>query len=96
MSVFLLATFYAAIASAAFMIELLFQTLHLIPSQRNAQVLDASIHFNYTTVLNILFLIWTAILLRRFLQTGGVDMLRMMNHPERAMAHSHHHHHDRM
>lgn len=96
MSVFLLATFYAAIASAAFIIELLFQTLHLIPSQRNAQVLETSIHFNYTTVLNILFLIWTAILLQRFLQTGGLDMLRMMSHPKRAMAHSHHHHRDQM
>ncbi len=83
-------------AGAAFIIELLFQALHLIPSQRNAQVLEASIHLNYTTVLNILFLVWTAILLQRFLQTNGPDMLRMMNHSERAMAHSHHHHHDHM
>ncbi len=96
MSVFLLATFYAAIASAAFIIELLFQTLHLVPLQRDVQVLETSIHFNYTTVLNILFLIWTAILLQRFLQTGGLDMLRMMSHPKRAMAHSHHHHRDQM
>jgi hypothetical protein len=92
MSVFLLVTFYAAMAGAAFVIELLFQVLHLIPSQRNAQVLEASIHFNYTTVLNILFLIVTIILLQRFLKTGGPDMLRMMNHPQRTMAHAHHHH----
>lgn len=94
MSVFLFATFYAAMAGAAFIIELLFQALHLIPSERNAQVLEASIHFNYTTVLNILFLIMAVILSRRFLQTNGLEMLRMMNHSEHLMAH--HHNHDHM
>ncbi len=93
MSVFLFATFYASMAGAALIIELLFQALHLIPIERNAQVLEAGIQFNYTTVLNILFLIVTAILLQRFLKTGGPDMLRMMNHPEHTMAHAHHHNH---
>ena len=97
MSVFLLATFYGAMAGAAFAIKLLFQVLHLIPTERNAQVLEAGIHFNYTTTLNILFLILAAILLSRFFKTGGPDMLRMMNHPKQAMTHTHHHHsHDRM
>jgi uncharacterized membrane protein YraQ (UPF0718 family) len=96
MSVFLLATFYAAMAGAAFIIELLFQALHLIPAERNAQALEAGIQFNYTTVLNILFLIVTAILLRRFFQTGGPDMLHMMNHPKQAIAHVHHHRPDQM
>lgn len=97
MSVFLLVTFYAAMAGAAFLIELLFQVLHLIPIERNAQVLEGGIQFDYTTVLNILFLIVTAILLQRFLKTGGPDMLRMMNHPKKhRIAHAHHHNHDQM
>lgn len=43
MSVFLLATFYAVMAGAAFVIELLFQALHLVLAERNAQVLEAGI-----------------------------------------------------
>jgi hypothetical protein len=33
MSLFLFATFYASIAGATFIIELLFQALHLIPAE---------------------------------------------------------------
>lgn len=92
MSVFLLATFYAAMAGAAFIIELLFQLLHLVPSDRNAQVLDAGISFNYTTILNIIFLILAVILVTRFFKTGGPNMLRMMNHPSQSGEHSQHQH----
>ncbi len=94
MSVFLLATFYAAMAGAAFIIELLFQLLHLVPSDRNAQVLDAGISFNYTTILNIVFLVLAVILVTRFFKTGGPDMLRMMNQPtNKHEQRSHHAHH---
>lgn len=94
MSVFLLATFYAAMAGAAFIIELLFQLLHLVPSDRNAQVLDAGISFNYTTILNIVFLVLAIILVTRFFKTGGPDMLRMMNQPtNKHEQRSHHAHH---
>jgi hypothetical protein len=40
---------------------------------------------NYTTVLNVLFLALAAVLLIRFLRTGGREMLRMMNAPAGAM-----------
>ncbi len=94
MSVFLLATFYAAMAGAAFIIELLFQLLHLVPSDRNAQVLDAGISFNYTTILNIVFLVLAVILVTRFFKTGEPDMLRMMNQPtNKHEQRSHHAHH---
>lgn len=89
MSLFLLTTFYAAMAGAAFIVELLFQVLHLVPTERNAQVLQAGISFNYTTVLNILFLIVAAVLLARFFKTGGPGMLQMMNHPEHSMSPAH-------
>jgi uncharacterized membrane protein YraQ (UPF0718 family) len=36
------------------------------------------ISWNYTTWLNIVFLVLAAVLLVRFFRTGGRDMLRMM------------------
>jgi hypothetical protein len=44
-------------------------------------VAHAAISFNYTTVLNIIFLAIRALLVRRFLKTGGPHMIRMMDHP---------------
>jgi hypothetical protein len=55
--------------------------LGLIPQERNAQVVEASITWNYTTWLNIVFLILAALLVWRFMKTGGLQMLRMMNAP---------------
>jgi uncharacterized membrane protein YraQ (UPF0718 family) len=86
-SVFLFATFYAAMVGAALLVEFLFQALGLIPATRAARVVEASITFNYTTVLNIIFLSATALLLVRFFRTGGPEMLRMMDHPA---GHAHH------
>ena len=54
------------------------------------QVTEASFTWNYTTWLNILFLIIAAGLLWRFQTTGGPAMLRMMNRP---MAQGRHHCH---
>jgi uncharacterized membrane protein YraQ (UPF0718 family) len=102
MSMFLSITFYAAMVIAALIIEGLFQVLGLVPQEHNAKVVEASIQFNYTTVLNILFLILAAILVARFFKTGGPDMLRMMNrdhdhhqHEEQAHHHYNSHHHSR-
>jgi uncharacterized protein len=90
-SVFLLAVFYIAMAAAALAVEFAFQLLHLIPQHRNAQIIEAHIHWNYTTILNILFLAVAAILTWRFLTTGGPKMLNMMNsHSEES--HDHHYH----
>ena len=45
---------------------------------------------NYTTVLNIVFLLLAAVLVwRYFMRGGGLRMLRMMNEP---MDHHHHGH----
>src|SRR6185369_8294283 len=38
----LLGTFYAAMVVAGYLVELIFGTAHLIPTQRNAMVLEAS------------------------------------------------------
>jgi len=70
--------FYVAMVFAALTIEFLFDRLGLIPSQRSAQVVEMSISFNYTTVLNIIFLVVPAVLLVRFFRTGGPRMLAHM------------------
>jgi hypothetical protein len=81
MAALLFVTFYAAMAGAALIVELIFGVVGLIPVQRNARVVEASIAWDYTTWLNIAFLILAAWLVWRFLKTGGPAMLRMMNMP---------------
>jgi len=81
MAAFLLLTFYAAMAVAAFVVEIVFGSLGLIPQARNALVVEAAVTWNYTTWLNIIFLLLAAALVRRFMRTGGPEMLRMMNAP---------------
>ena len=91
MAIFLLVTFYIAMAAAAFIVEVLFGLAGLVPRERHALVVEASITWNYTTWLNIAFLVLAAILVWRFFKTGGVDMLRMMNRPARG-GEAHHAH----
>ncbi len=79
MAGFLFVTFYAAMTVAGYIIEGLFALLHLTPHLRNAKVLDAAVTWNYTTVLNIVFLLIAGALVWRFLRTGGPMMLKMMN-----------------
>ncbi len=74
----IVAVFYVAMALAALLIELLFDLLGLIPSQRSAQIVETSISLNYTTVLNVIFLAIAFLLAIRFLKTGGPKMLAQM------------------
>jgi uncharacterized membrane protein YraQ (UPF0718 family) len=90
MAGFLFVTFYAAMAGAALIVELIFGALGLVPAQRSARVVEAAITWDYTTWLNIAFLILAVLLVWRFLTTGGPAMLRMMNKPT-AMGHSQSH-----
>jgi uncharacterized membrane protein YraQ (UPF0718 family) len=96
-SVFLLAIFYVSMALAALAVEFIFGVLHLIPQQRSVQIMEESIHWNYTTVLNIIFLMFAVVLIIRFLRSGGPEMLRMMSNSGRKdhgeVAHQNHGHH---
>ena len=79
MAWFLFGTFYATMAAAGYVIELVFAPLGLIPTgARHANVGNSSIHWNYTAILNIAFLLLALILVWRFLATGGRAMLSMM------------------
>ena len=85
MTVFLFVTFYAAMALAGLIVELLFGALGLIPRERNALVAEPSLSLNYTTVLNVLFLMLAGVLLGRAWRTGGFAMLAMMDGKADAM-----------
>lgn len=84
MAGFLFVPFYAAMAG-----ELIFGTLGLVPNQRNAQVAESSVTRNYTSWLNIAFLVLAAVLVWRFLRTGGPETPRMMNRPAPCRARRH-------
>jgi hypothetical protein len=92
MAAFLLASFYATMVAAGIIVQFLFELLGLEKTERNAKVEMASVHWNYTTYLNIVFLCLAAVLVWRFLRTNGLPMLRMMNEPAGAHSHAHQHH----
>src|SRR6202046_1642599 len=94
MAAFILGTFFAAMVAAGYVIELVFGGLGLIPSPATAKIPDQGVSWDYTTWLNIVFLILAAALIVRFTRTGGPAMLRMMGgQPEpgdSARGHAHH------
>src|SRR5690348_7915919 len=87
----ILGIFYATMVLGGYIIEFLFGGLGLIPAERTAKVAEAGIQWNYTTVLNILFLLLAAALLVRFFRSGGGAMLKIMGgSPDAAEHHAHH------
>jgi len=90
MMLVILGIFYTTMVIAGYIIEFLFGGLGLVPAQRAAKVAAQGIQWNYTTVLNIIFLLLAAALLVRFFRSGGGPMLRTMGgSPD---AHEHHEH----
>jgi uncharacterized membrane protein YraQ (UPF0718 family) len=79
MALFIAGTFYITMVLAGYAIEVLFSLFHLIPSERSAKVRDIAISWNYTTVLNIIFIIVALALMYRFLTNKGLEMLKMMS-----------------
>jgi len=71
MAGFLFATFYVAMAVAALIVDLIFGAFALIPPEHKARVVETSITWNYTTWLNLAFLVLAGLLVWRFLKTGG-------------------------
>ncbi len=74
MTLVLFGTFYVAMVGAGYLSKSSSAATGLIPEHRMAMVMAAGISWNYTTWLNIAFLILAARLVIRFLRTGrGLD-----------------------
>ncbi len=94
MAMLLFVLFYAAMAGAGYIVEIAFGVLGLVPGERHMQILQTGVSWNYTTVLNIVAFAVSAVLVWRFIRTGGPDMLRMMgSEGESARDGDHEHHH---
>ncbi|HLH58320.1 MAG TPA: permease [Streptosporangiaceae bacterium] len=78
MAAFILGTFYVAMAAAGYVVELVFGGLGLVPDRARATIPTQGVSWDYTTWLNIVFLILAAALTTRFVRSGGLPMLRMM------------------
>ena len=100
MTLVLLGSFYLTMVLTGYAVELLFGGLGLPPDHGRARIVEPSIHWNYTTVLNIVFLAVTLVLLVRFARTGGREMLAMMGgdadeqhagHDDQHAGHDHQH-----
>jgi uncharacterized protein len=95
MAAYLALVSYLAMAGAGLLISLLFQALHAIPARRTAAVIFSGPQLDYTSALNVIAVIVMALLGWRFLRTGGLEMLRMMEMPvsdSETMHHDHQHH----
>jgi uncharacterized membrane protein YraQ (UPF0718 family) len=77
-ALFITGTFYAAMVIAGYLVELVFGAAGLVPGRRHVEVMEEHVTWNYTTWLNIAFLALAAVLVFRFVRTGGLPMLRMM------------------
>ena len=88
-----LGIFYATMVIAGYVVEFLFRGLGLVPAERTARVGVTGLEWNYTTVLNIVFLLVAAALLVRFYRSGARPMLKMMGGGPGEHAHSDEHAH---
>src|SRR5207248_748536 len=71
---FIFLTFYVTMAAAGYIVEFLFEALGIIPNDRNVVIIAEGIQWNYTSILNIIFLALAAALVIRFIRTGGLPM----------------------
>jgi hypothetical protein len=81
MSLYLLGASYVAMALAGFVIGAVFQLAGWVPTNHHVAVLETTPSWNYTTMLDIAFIVLMAVLAWRFFKTGGPDMVRAMSHP---------------
>jgi uncharacterized protein len=93
MTLVILGAFYVTMVLGGYAVELIFGGFGLVPDHGQAEVMQESVRWNYTTWLNIMALLVTAVLLVRFFRTGGRQMLAMMGGgPDETAAHEGHDH----
>jgi uncharacterized protein len=85
-ALYLLAVSFVAMALAGFLIGGAFQLLGLAPTNHHVTVFETRPSWNYTTFLDIAFLLLMAVMAWRFITTGGMEMLRAHARPPEAEA----------
>ena len=90
-SAYLFAVSYATMVLAGLAIGGLFAVLRIAPTNRAIGVFQTTISWNADTFLDIGFLLLIAVLAVRFLRTGGIEMLRMMEAAPGGSEHAHAH-----
>jgi len=88
-AVYLAVVSYVTMVAAGLIVGSMFTALGWVPANRNVAAFTTTISWDATTYCNIVVLAVIALLLMRFLRTGGVGMLRMMDVPAEHMAHHH-------
>ncbi len=81
--------FYVTMVLAGYIVEFVFSGLGLVPAARTARVGVTGVAWNYTTYLNIVFILLAAALVVRFFRSGGGPMLRMMGGAPEAAGEEH-------
>jgi uncharacterized protein len=84
MMLVILGSLCAAMVAAGYLVEVVFGGLGLVPGHSSARVAATGVSWDYTTWLDIVFLLLAGTLIVRFAQTGGLGMLRMMGGPAEA------------
>src|SRR5712691_4081277 len=75
-AMYLFVVSFAAMALAGFLVGGAFQLLGLAPTNHHVTVFETQPTWNYTTFLDLAFLVLMAVLAWRFVTTGGIEMLR--------------------
>src|SRR6202165_3988445 len=81
MSLYLLGVSYLAMALAGFLVGGAFQLFGLAPTNHHVTVFETQPSWNYTSFLDIAFLVLMAVMAWRFFTTGGVEMIQSMRRP---------------
>jgi uncharacterized membrane protein YraQ (UPF0718 family) len=87
-AVYLAVVSYLTMVAAGLIVGAVFTALGWVPGNRAVAALTSAITWDATTYLNIATLAIIALLLMRFLRTGGVSMLRMMDMPSEHAVHA--------
>ncbi len=89
-ALYLFVVSYLTMAAAGLLVGAVFSALNWVPVSRNVAAFGTTISWDATTFCNIAALAVIALLLLRFLRTGGIAMLRMMEMPAEHVEHHHH------
>jgi len=78
MMLFIGLSFYVTMVIAGWLTELIFSLVGIIPKTHHVAAIGEHVTLNYTTILNIIFICFAGWLVVRFISTGALPMLKMM------------------